>query len=170
MAQYKAAPMKRVEIRAFAKNLRERLHLNGQIRFPVVEFLEIMEEIFPGFSKEIVSDHELPDKHAETDITNKVIRVRESVYDAACDGSGRDRMTIAHEIGHYLFIVVNSVSLARSFDKDEAIPAYMDPEWQAKCFAGELLMPHDMIGGMSPYQIAVECGVSQSAANYQHSK
>ncbi len=69
---------------------------------PIVELLDILTEIFKDFSYEIVDDTELPlIMHADTDVRTGHIRIKESVYERACNGEGRDRMTIAHEIGHY---------------------------------------------------------------------
>lgn len=55
--------------------------------------------------------------------------------------------------------------LARSFDSN--LPAYEDPEWQAKCLAGELMMPADKIRGMTIKEIVSHYGVSPDAALMQ---
>jgi Zn-dependent peptidase ImmA (M78 family) len=47
---------------------------------------------------------------------------------------------------------------------------FEDPEWQADCLAGELLMPYDLIKGMSDEEVALQCGVTMAAAKYQLSK
>ena len=57
------------------------------------------------------------------------------------------------------------MKLTRSFD--EHVPAYQDPEWQAKCLAGELMVPYELVGGMSAAAVANACGVSLQAAYYQ---
>lgn len=41
---------------------------------------------------------------------------------------------------------------------------------QASAFAGEFLMGHNVIQGLSPAQIAQACGVSYAAACYQYRK
>lgn len=100
-----ADPLSRKEIRAFAKQLRKMLGLEGTLWIPVVELLDILADKLPGFNYEIVPDNELPDDtHACTDTSNGLIRIKESVYEGACDGKGRDRMTIAHEIAHFFLI------------------------------------------------------------------
>lgn len=43
----------------------------------------------------------------------------------------------------------------------------MNPEWQADAFGGELLIPHDLIHGMTATEIAIECEVSLAAARCQ---
>ena len=87
--------------------IRRKLGLETALYFPVVQFLELMSEIFPRFHFEVVEDDELPQGvHADTDVENHIIRIKRFVYDGACNGNGRDRMTIAHEIGHYLLLCV----------------------------------------------------------------
>lgn len=78
-------------------------------------------------------------------------------------------MTIAHEFAHFITLCVCGFRLARSFD-DVPIPTYCDPEWQAKCLAGELMVDSDLVKGMSAIEISVACGVSLPAAKMQLSK
>ena len=47
------------------------------------------------------------------------------------------------------------------------IEAYEDPEWQAKCFAGEVMINKELVKNMKPQEIALQCGVSLQAAEYQ---
>lgn len=78
-------------------------------------------------------------------------------------------MTIAHEICHYFLIKKNGVVL---YDKKGAIPVptYCDPEWQARCMAGELLIDKDLVQEFSVSDIELQCGVSYDAAVYQYRK
>ena len=107
--------------------------------------------------------------HGLTNPATKTIKIREDVYDRACEGHGRDRFTLAHELGHYLLHDDVTVGLARSGD-GASVVTYCDPEWQANAFAGELLMPHDLIQNMSIGEIAAQCKVSYSAAELQRRK
>lgn len=168
MPYYSVEGKTRQQLRDLAALLRNILQLDGVLYFPIVELLEILPEYFPGFSYEIVSDDELPaGNHAETDVMNWRISIKETVYNRACAGEGRDRMTIAHEIAHFITLCVCGFKLARSFNKPKA---FEDPEWQAKCFAGELMIPKHLIGDMTPKQVASACGVSYDAAIYQCQK
>ena len=78
-------------------------------------------------------------------------------------------MTIAHELGHYFTICFCGFKLERNFT-NKKIKAYRDPEWQAKCFAGELLVPAHLMKGCSVGEIIEECGVSYDAAKIQYKK
>ena len=110
MAEYIVEPKSRADIRRLTRELRETLGFDDQFYFPIVELLDIFCRVFPGFSYEVVEDCELPESvHADTDIRTGHIRIKQTVFDRACDGCGRDRMTIAHELGHFLcFVYVGS--------------------------------------------------------------
>jgi Zn-dependent peptidase ImmA (M78 family) len=158
----------RRELRLLAGILRKALKLENEIYFPIVDLLDVMCEIFPQFSYCIVPDDTFPSNvHADTDVINQHIRIKESVYNGAAEGNGRDRMTIAHELGHYFTICFCGFKFQRNF-KNEAVPTYKSPEWQAKCFAGELLIDANLAYGMTPSEIMDKCGVSYEAACYQY--
>ena len=102
MPEYIVEPKSRKALRQLADMLRNKLGLSGELWIPIVELLDVLAEVFEDFSYEIVPDSDLsPGIHAETDVHTGHITIKESVYERACDGEGRDRMTIAHEIGHY---------------------------------------------------------------------
>ena len=167
---YRAQPLSRRDLREHALEFRKFFNLENELFFPVVRVLDILTVTLEEFNYEIVEDKELPSQcHAETDVDAKCIRIRQSVYDGAYKGNGRDRMTIAHEIGHYLLLVVHSLKLHREFG-EESVKAFQDPEWQAKCFAGELMVPSHLVKDLTAQQVAQSCGVSQQAAQYQINK
>lgn len=158
----------RYDLRRLARSFRRCLKLDNALWFPIVELLDVMTEFFDDFNYEIVEDSTLPKKvHADTDIRTGHIRIKESVYEGACNGEGRDRMTIAHEIGHYFTLCFYGFKLTRNFD-DAKITTFRDPEWQAKCFAGELMIPAHLVKGMNRNEIAERCGVSYDAACVQY--
>lgn len=167
MSEYIVEAKSRKDLRQLAGIFRSCLGLQKELWVPVVELLDVLPEIFDNFSYEIVTDSDLsPGTHAETDIRTGHVTIRESVYEGACAGEGRDRMTIAHEIGHFFTLCFCGFKLQRNFCKRK-IRHFNDPEWQAKCFAGEFLVPYHLTGNMSADEIAVSCGVSHDAAEYQ---
>jgi hypothetical protein len=170
LSNYLVEAKSRADLRRLARILRDHLHLSDVLYFPIVELLDVLTELFDDFNYEIVEDNAMPKKvHADTDIRTGHIRIKESVYEGACAGEGRDRMTIAHEIGHYFTLCFCGFRLERNFSEGK-IPAFRDPEWQAKCFAGELMVPAHLVKGMNKYEIADQCGVSYDAAcvQYEH--
>lgn len=164
---YIAEPIQRTEIRLVAKEIRKLLQVEDRLYIPVITILEnVMPLIFPSFCYEIVPKEYFSEKkHGETDIVNHIVRIREDVYYRAINGSGRDRMTIMHEIAHYILLVIYGVKFERNFD-NRIIITYKDPEWQAKALAGEIMCPHDKIQGLSVSQVIYYCGVSKDAAKY----
>ena len=145
MSEYIVEAKSRADLRRLTCILRKHLHLEEVLYFPIVELLDVMTELFDDFNYEIVDDSVLSKKvHADTDIRTGHIRIKESVYEGACNGEGRDRMTIAHEIGHYFTLCFCGFRLERNFSGGR-IPAFRDPEWQAKCFAGELMVPAPLV-------------------------
>lgn len=165
MTGYIVEAKSRKELRAIAKVIRKRFQLENCLFFPVVELLDVLYTVFDGFTYEVVPVEYMPIwKHAETDIINGAIQIKETVYNRACEGEGRDRMTIAHEIAHYISLTVLGFKLASTTKQP---PAYCDPEWQAKCLAAELMIDIDLVKGMSVNDICIKCGVSEDAARYQ---
>lgn len=169
--QYYTDGISRLQLRDMALNFRRKLGLEYAIRFPVVEILELLHYWIPGFHYEVVKMQELQDMHAhaETDPEGCCILIREDVYNRACEGEGRDRMTVAHEMGHLVLHKPSGIRLYRRFDGQKVKP-FRDLEWQANCFAGELLIPKHLVGGMSAAEVVGRCGVSYEAATYQLKK
>ena len=146
------------------------MNLTNELYFPIVEVLEMLHKFDEDAHFEVVEADELEEnEHAVTDIITKTIKIRSDVYEGACNGVGRDRMTIAHEFAHFITLCVCGFRLARSFG-DVDIPPYRDPEWQAKCLAGELMIDSDFGKGMSSSEASEKCGVSFDAADFQLSK
>ena len=143
------------------------LNLDQTEFFPIMHVLEnILPLIYPDFHIEAVEDNELPGRMAETTPEQWVIRVKQSVYTAACNGDAWARMIMAHELGH--FILHSSQNTAFAYvEKGSRLPPDVDPERQADIFAAELLIPYHLIKGKNVYQIKKHFGVSQSAAEAQ---
>ena len=152
------------------KQIRKRCELirtifNIQLNEPV-DIVKVFEYILTqiGVEFEVVPKHEMGAKHGETIPSENRIRIREDVYERACNGYGRDRLTMAHKLGHLLLHRVETITFAR---EDGDIPPYKDPEWQANAFAGELLAPYEYIKDMSVIDIASYYGVTEKAASIQ---
>ncbi len=164
-------PLGRIDIRRSARKFRQLFQLDNQLFFPIVTIMELMNnmtEIFRDFSLEIISQAEMGNFHGLT-LPDGTIKIREDVYIRASHGVGTDRDTMAHELGHWL-LHRNNRAHAR-VEKNSSIPVYCTPEWQAKAFSGELLVPaHLVLPEMTAEDIKKCCGVSYSSARYQLSK
>ncbi len=168
MSDYLVESKSRKDMRLIAEGFRRLFDIENEVWVPIVKLLDAMRLVFDIFNYEIVPDDTFPPNiHAETDIRTGHIQIKESVFERACAGEGRDRMTIAHEIGHFITLCFFGFKLQRNMSKKPNKP-YNDPEWQAKCFAGELMVSVRLTEGMSPAEIAKACGVSVDAAIYQY--
>ena len=160
-------PRSRSEIGAIAWGIRKISGYSSDILiFPIMEFLEYrLPELFPDFCYEVRENGTLKDgARAITYPDKHIILIENSVYDGACQGIGKDRMTISHEVGH--LILHTGVSLAKNYEKVD-MKIYEDSEWQADVFAGELLAPIRLIKGMCPEEVAEKFQISYYAANAQ---
>lgn len=158
-------PLSRKQIRSTAENVRRMLGINKPY-FPIIEVIElVLPNLYPDFSF-VIEDHiEMGNNHGLTYPEKKILILREDVYDRACEGKGRDRLTAAHEFSH--LILHNNVPLARNTSSD-SIPPFRSSEWQANCLAGELLVSSQHINICKNYIQATEVfGVSESAARLQ---
>lgn len=161
---YVAAPMSRGEINGIAHVVRDIFSVSSREYFPVVDFLELgLPQLDKEFVLEIAEIHSMR-QYAIAYPGEHKIRIREDVYNNACNGIARDRFTIAHEIGHYILHTPNRIGLARTAEKPKP---YLDPEWQADTFAGELLAPSNALKGLALEEITRIYGVSKTAAGIQ---
>lgn len=161
-----AEPLSREEIRQMSETIRKIDGSADKLYFDIVGFVEKkMPSIDPDFSFNVRTKQEMGECHGLTYPDKNEINIREDVYKRACDGNGRDRLTMAHELFHLLRHGRENISFARTGNGE--MPRYKDPEWQADAFGGELLIPHKLVGGLSEGQIVRECGVSVKAARYQ---
>ncbi len=162
MQKISVEPMSRDKIRQLAKKFRKIFGLEETLRFPIVQFIEwILPEL--GLDFEVVPIEELGNAYGVTHTQKGIMTIREDVYDRAVDGNARDCFTLCHELGHFLLHTPERVSFARG-----EVPTYMDPEWQANVFAGELMAPYELVKNMSACEIAEKCGMSLAAAQVQY--
>ena len=160
-------PRGRNEIRNDTYQLRQALGLQNTPYFPIMQVLEfLLPEFDPEFTLEPVPDCDLVGRSAETIPDQHLIRVKETVYDAACKGHPWARQIMAHEFGHYLYHDSRLVAYA-SPAQGEHIPKRYFPEYQADVFAAELLAPVHLVCGYSPDYIKQNFGVPRGIAESQ---
>lgn len=164
---FQAIGMSRKDIRAFTCTIRNATNSQNTAFFPIIKFLEhVLPIVDQEFTMEILPTNQMGARYGVTYPENHLIVLDENVYENAIAGIARDRFTIAHEIGHYLMHTPNRVSFART-NPGVKLKPYLDPEWQANTFAGELLAPANLISGMSIKEVAIACGVSNDVARIQ---
>jgi hypothetical protein len=158
-------PISRDRLRKTAFKVREALEV-GEPYFPILWLLDVALPVLePDYELQVLTESEMGPNHGLTLPDQKIIRIREDVYMGAYNGSGRDRLTMAHELGH--LILHADVGLSRAEPAKE-LPRYRTSEWQADAFAGELLMCSHHIGGCeSAADFCDKFGVSLDAAEFQ---
>lgn len=160
-SEYKVPPISRISIREYTEHIRKVLGITA-LKFPIMEFVEFsLPEIDFDFSFEIGTFEEMGGHYGLTIPSEKRMIIREDVYVNACNNNGRDLFTVAHELGHYLM----HGSLSR-VAQSTIIKPFESSEWQANCFASELLIPvnHPDIIKLSVSDIMHYCCVSKQAA------
>lgn len=166
---YLATPKSRKNIREDSAFIRKIQPSENQLYFDIVKFIEItLPQLIPKFSLSIGTIEEMGQCHGLTFPDRNEIVIREDVYTRACEGNGRDRLTMAHEVYHYIEHSSDSIIFARTDGTPQK--RYYDPEWQATVFGAELLIPYDLVKklNLSPDEIAKKCGVSLAAATFQY--
>lgn len=118
----------------------------------------------------IVEDHELKNEYAVTVPKERIVIVRQSVYDNASVGIPRDCFTLAHELGHLL--LHTNVDSVYAFSQSPSFHHYtQDAEWQANTFASELLVDSRLLSNVNnPRDIEKKFGVSFETAGYVYDR
>lgn len=90
------------ELEGRAKAIRQKLGLEAQPHIDLMTVIQKLKGAFPGFGYKRVRDEELPDAEAQWDADRLTILIRESVFRGMQRNEARARMTVAHEISHFL--------------------------------------------------------------------
>lgn len=163
MSNYANQGLSRQDIRDISRAMRVVFRL-GDGYIDVVYLIEnIIPEFDSKFEWEICGkDNMQPGVYAYYDPVINKLTISEETYYGACNGIGRDRFTLAHEVGHYL-LHSDQAALQR-VSPDIPLPAFRDPEWQANTFASEFLAPYDKVKYMTKEQVAQQYGLSLRAS------
>lgn len=165
----KTNPLSVKDIEAIAKKVREDYKIKDGECFPILDYLRYL------YDKELIGISILDDNDPYLDkdtpaVYNAVdnfIYLKESVINEIENGNYRSNFTLAHELFHYL---QNQV-LNFTFEEVETRKTYEDPEWQANCFAGELLLPDEFLSNedneylAKHFQVSMECVLTRKVKN-----
>jgi len=168
----KASPLSNSIIADVAQQLRKILGYTSSESIDIVTVLEQLDILIPSFNYDIRLKEDMRvDAHgySESEKDSNTVIIREDAYENARVGKGRDRFTIAHEIGHAILHNMGLIPLSRTYP-GEKIKTYEGIEWQADAFAGEFLCPAFVIKNMSINQIVSKYGVSEACARAQKKK
>ena len=162
---HKVKPRTTAGIEIIASSLRDNLGIEAA-KVKIVKLIEMLQDI-GSLTLDIVEDWELKDVEAVAFPDKNIIRVKNSIYEAACRGIGHAVFTLAHELGHIIMHKKQEPSYARGNHK-----IYEDSEWQADTFASAFLMDARFINLQtdSAYEISIRFGTSFEAANVRLDK
>ena len=157
----KTNPLSVKDIKTIAEKVREGYKIKNGDCFPILEYINHLFD--NGIIGIMILENNDPylDKNtpAVYNAMDNFIYLKESVIDEIECGNYRSNFTLAHELFHYLQHQV----LEFDFEEVETRKTYEDPEWQANCFAGELLLPDEFLDNedndflASHFQVSVEC-------------
>ncbi|HAU0830367.1 TPA: ImmA/IrrE family metallo-endopeptidase [Legionella pneumophila] len=161
---FKVPPRSIETICSTANQIRSLLHPNTSRFVDIVRVLDIiLPSLIPEFEFEICTFDELGSDHGRTYPDQLRIQIREDIYEGAICEHGRDRFTLAHELGH--LVLHQDVPFAHNTTSSLNMKIYENSEWQADIFASTFLMPDEIIKNCANVdEIAQKCKVSISAA------
>jgi hypothetical protein len=159
-----ASPISRAELEDIGWRFRRLLGFTAERWLPVPHIIEhMLPQLFGDTFVFRVGEHsEMGTNHGFADPDSGELVLREDVYDRLIDDCGRDRMTAIHETAH--LILHRSKRLYRRM-REGPPPPFRDPEWQAKCLAGIIMMPIPLLDEcVTIREIVDDFGVSEGAA------
>lgn len=174
---YRVEPYDNIEIHEFAKKVRRYFGFSHVSRIDVVECVrhrsiwtvtgekKLLFEVLPD--SEMAKDDGATSYGKDAEGRSFIkISIKHSVYRRASMGLGRDRMTLAHEIGHA--VMHDGVRMARRATGNVSylwLSPYESAEHQAKVFAAALMINDSFAAALnSPEEISVGFGISIEAA------
>lgn len=167
---FKSDPISRNDIRKLTTKIRNLTGTESKLFFDIIRFTEIiLHRIISDFEFEVACKEDMPNLCGVEYPAAHKIKIREDIYSKALKGDGFARFSIAHEVGHLFLNDISSISLCM-IEPGKKLKAYEDPEWQADCFGGELLMYKPLIIDLFIEEISRYCGVTRHAAKIQKSK
>lgn len=154
------------KLEAAAVTLRPQLPFVGGEPFKL-DCISIFEVTLPtvGYAYRTVEVGAVDECAAFTIPEEKVVVLREDVYEKLHAGHVFGRSTVIHELSH--LALKHHLTLCRG-----AVPGqhrfYEDSEWQAKVFTAALMMPLEAaMAANSPQDLAEMCGTSAESATYR---
>lgn len=164
---FRVPPLSTKAIREIALKIRNQIPSDN---FNVLVFMELwIGKVIPNLQLLPAAKEEMKDCLGKTFPDNKLILLREDVYEGARKNIPQHRFTVIHELGHLLLHSnLKEISYQRA---TENARAYENSEWQANTFAAEFLMPVNKIRQCESIKdITSRFGVSSQAARTRVNK
>lgn len=142
---FKVAPKNSRQIRAIAKfAVAYILSITGWTGLKDIDAEDFLERCLPqlGLQLEVIADNsDEISRSAPAALVGRDLKIRDSCYRGMCGHRNRDNFTLFHELGHYFLGHVRQYTRAELEEHE----FFCDSEWQANQFAGEALMPVEVV-------------------------
>lgn len=163
---HRVRPLSIDVIRSFAIRIRKIVYPFKSLIIDGSILLEhSLPQVLKGFSFDILENHEI-NVPARSFPNKNFIEFRENTYEGIYHNNPRDVFTLIHELGHLLMHKGEF-----GLNRERIHKPYEDSEWQADTFAGEFLMPINLISQYSSSaEISENLGVSRQAAKVRIEK
>jgi hypothetical protein len=157
------------ELEAVARNFLKRIGLEHQVRPDMMTIISKLKHVVPSFNYQRVPDAEMPSAEAQWLSEDFILKMRESVFVEMQRGQPRARMTVAHELSHYL--LKHKGLLNRSTQRtisEITVPHVRRQESEARRLGPIILAPEYLVPeGATVEQIVEVFGLSIEAATYR---
>jgi IrrE N-terminal-like domain len=154
------------ELEAVVRNFLRKIGLERQIRPDMMTVISKLKHVVPSFNYRRVPDEEMPEAEAHWYSEDFELSMRESVFVGMRRGEPRARMTVAHELSHYL--LAHKGYLNRNVTKSNAemsVQRIVNQESEARRTAPIILAPEYLVPeGATAEEIVSTFGLSQQAA------
>jgi Zn-dependent peptidase ImmA (M78 family) len=156
-------------LESIARNFLKKIGLEYQIRPDMMTVISKLKHVVPSFNYQRVPDVEMPTAEAQWLSDDFILKMRESVFVQMQQGQARARMTIAHELSHYL--LKHKGLLNRSTQKtmsEIAVRLVRRQESEARRLGPVILAPEYLVPeGATAEEIVNIFGLSAEAASYR---
>jgi hypothetical protein len=154
------------DLEDIARKFLSRLGIEDLVRPDLMTVIVKIKHTNPAFNYARVPDRDMPDAEAQWDSDNYCLRMRESVFVAMQRGEPRARMTVAHELSH--FILGHQGLLNRRAVKsatEVAVTRIRYQESEARRLAPVLLAPEHQVSEQLSVDVLIDTfGLSPDAA------
>lgn len=152
-------------ISGVALSIREAFRITDEY-LPIVHLLDVaVPKVMDDFQLRVLPNNLMANDHGRAWPNDYLIEIREDVYEGARRGCVGDRVTLAHEFGH--FVLHREVPLF-SQHKLNTVISEENSEWQADCLARELLAPRTLIDlGDKVETVILKFGIPREEAKRQ---
>jgi Zn-dependent peptidase ImmA (M78 family) len=166
MATHKSDEELEDRVRIFLRGL----GLEHQVRPDMMTIITKIKHRNPAFQYSRVPDAKMPDAEAQWDSETYVLRMRESVFVGMQCGEPRARMSVAHELAHYLLRHEGLLNRAPNTRISEMVGTKLrQQESEARRTGPIILAPEHLVPeGATSDDISLMFGLSREASIYRH--